>query len=81
MRARPGCEATARAMADIAIGSSCPPAVAERVRNCIMHSGRYDCRVSAGAAFFLVSSRLVADCGGSVTITDDLGPEGLSRIP
>ena len=72
LRAPAGCPATADEMARLAIGSSCPPAVAERVRSCILHSGRYDCRVTPSAAFFLSAkqTRLMEHFGGSVTLTE-----------
>lgn len=71
LRAPAGCQRIAAEMADIAMGSACPPDVAERVRTCIYHSGRYDCRVSAAAAYFLVNKpKLFEICDGSIEITD-----------
>lgn len=36
-----------------------------------MHSGRYDCRIAAGAAFYLVTHvEMFEVFGGSVKITD-----------
>lgn len=46
LRAPAGDPAVAEFVATAAMGSNCPPAKAERVRTCILHSGRYDCRVS-----------------------------------
>lgn len=74
LRAPAGCQTTARTMADLAIGSSCPERVAERVRSCILHSGRYDCRVTPAAALFLARSPDLFDAfGGSIEITDKFG--------
>lgn len=54
LRAPAGCNTTAEAMANVARLCNCPPHIAERVRACILHSGRYDCRIAVTAAYYLV---------------------------
>lgn len=46
LRAPAGDAKAAAVVVDVALGSSCPADKAERVRSAILHSGRYDCRVS-----------------------------------
>ena len=71
LQAPSGCARSADAIVDIALKSGCPNAIAQRVRTCIMHSGRYDCRIAAGAAFYLVTHvEMFEVFGGSVKITD-----------
>lgn len=71
LRAQSGCQITAQAMAKAAMRAKCPPAIAERVRVCILHSGRYDCRVSAGAAFLLARTPdMLGKFGGAIILIE-----------
>lgn len=71
LRAPSGCPVIANGVATLAMDAKCPPAVAERVRSCILHSGRYDCRISAGAAFYLIRNPdVMAPFGASVVLTE-----------
>jgi len=71
LRARVGCPVAAAGMAALAIKARCPASTAARVRSAIFHSGRYDCRVSAAAAFMIAGSpKLLAPFAGSVLITE-----------
>ncbi len=56
LRAPAGDVRIADLVTEAAMGSSCPAEKARRVRSAILHSGRYDCRVS-----FLVVSGLVLE--------------------
>lgn len=58
------------------MGCRCPTAVADRVRACILASGRYDCRVS----FWIVRPEglsalrsALAAFGASIIVLDDSG--------
>ena len=75
LRAPSGCAVTAQAMAKAAMRAKCPPAIAERVRVCILHSGRYDCRVSAGAAFLLARTPDMLGTFGGTIILIETEPE------
>lgn len=76
LRAPAGDRAIADRVAEEAIGCRCPATVAERVRACILASGRYDCRVS----FWIVRPEglsalrsALAEVGASVIVIDDSG--------
>jgi hypothetical protein len=80
LRAPAGSTTIADLMRDVALGASCPPDKAMQVRSCILHSGRYDCRVATCA----VSSRNLecmrqelARVGGSIHVLDDDGTPSL----
>lgn len=76
LRAPAGDPHVAAVVAEAAMGSSCPANKAERVRSAILHSGRYDCRVS-----FLVVSDFVleglraflAGVGAEILVIDENG--------
>lgn len=77
LRAPSGCPVVAARVADVARSMRCPPPTVERVRSCILHSGRYDCRVSAAVAFLLARSPdLMGRCGGHAVLTDADHPSG-----
>ena len=84
LRAPAGDRAVADRVAEEAMGCRCPAAVADRVRACILASGRYDCRVS----FWIVRPEglsalrsALAQIGGSVIVLDESGEPILEDEP
>ena len=78
LRAPSGCPRTADRMAGEALRSGCPKPVALKVRDCVLHSGRYDCYVSflVIEPFHLDGMReRMARFGGSVLVLDERGEE------
>ena len=58
------------------MGSSCPPDKAERVRTALLHSGRYDCRVSHCVVAPCVLENIaeaLAEVSASIIVLDDDG--------
>ena len=76
LRAPAGDTRAARAVAEEALGASCPPDKAERVRLSIFHSGRYDCRVAVVAVRPYNLGRLreaLSTVRGQIIVLDDDG--------
>jgi hypothetical protein len=76
LRAPAGDPAIADLVAAEAMGASCPEKVALRVRACILHSGRYDCRVSYQVVIPCVLENMraiLAGFGASIIVMDETG--------
>lgn len=76
LRGPAGDPAVADLVAREAMGASCPAGKAARVRSAILHSGRYDCRVSYSAIAPRNLQHLdetLGDAGAAILVLDDDG--------
>jgi hypothetical protein len=76
LRGPAGDPAVADLIACEAMGASCPADKAARVRSAILHSGRYDCRISHSAIAPRNLQHLdetLAEVGAAILVMDDDG--------
>lgn len=76
LRAPAGDAQAAAVVVDVALGSSCPADKAERVRSAILHSGRYDCRVSFAVVMDCVIAKMrhfLAEVGAEILVIGEDG--------
>lgn len=76
LRAPAGDPRVADVVTEAAMGSSCPADKARRVRSAILHSGRYDCRVSFVVVSDLVLEGLrgfLSEVGAELLVIDEDG--------
>lgn len=76
LRGPAGDPAVADLVAREAMGASCPADKATRVRSAILHSGRYDCRVSHSAIAprnLQYLDETLGEVGASILVLDDDG--------
>lgn len=76
LRAPAGDAQAAAVVVDVALGSSCPADKAERVRSAILHSGRYDCRVSFAVVMDCVMAKMrhfLTEVGAEILVIGEDG--------